>query len=92
MSTRKRFTYQAMQARDLFYEAMDLHDNQWVKCMNPDCNRSQLTDKMHLHHLLPRHIAPSWTYEPKNMILLCAVCHHKIHYCEALIFSKKKKK
>ena len=31
-----------------------------------------------IHHLIPRRLSPSLTYDVSNMILICKKCHHDI--------------
>jgi 5-methylcytosine-specific restriction endonuclease McrA len=33
----------------------------------------------HVHHLVPRHIAPERMYDVSNCVTLCKVCHDRRH-------------
>lgn len=71
--------YDYLRARRLYYKYKKITGGTRVICGNPDCNKNQLAKLMDLHHLLPRRVSPSWTYEASNMILICKKCHRHIH-------------
>ncbi len=73
--------YDWNEARRLYYIHNHLLPNSMIRCGNPDCKkrykiRASLSE---LHHLLPRAVSPSLTYETDNMVLICKECHDKIH-------------
>lgn len=85
--------YDSTHARNLYFKEHEILNKAGTKdtakwfCQNPDCNKIVSLQKLKLHHLLPRRIAPSLTYEVSNLILLCEECHHEIEHN----FPKKKK-
>lgn len=70
--------------RKLYFEAHDIikkagmsEHSRWF-CQNPDCKAIHQLYELEIHHLIPRAIAPSLTYDVNNMILLCQKCHREI--------------
>jgi 5-methylcytosine-specific restriction endonuclease McrA len=37
------------------------------------------TIRGHVHHLRGRNVAPEDKYNPKSALLVCSLCHHKLH-------------
>ena len=73
--------YDWNRARRLYYRHHRITPATKVRCANPDCKKSysMKASEMELHHLLPRSVAPSLTYDVGNMCLICKTCHKEIH-------------
>lgn len=85
--------YDWNKARRIYYEFKGFLPNSMVKCGNPDCDNKNMFKvyQFEVHHLIPRYVAPSLTYEPTNMILLCKKCHEKIHEGWSAYWNLKKR-
>lgn len=73
--------YDWNKARKLYYRYNRLTPASKIRCANPDCKKTYnlIASKMELHHLFPRRVSPSLTYDVKNMRLICKSCHKEIH-------------
>ena len=73
--------YDWNKSRRLYYRANQLTPASKIRCANPDCKKIYRLEasEMELHHLLPRRLSPSLTYEVDNMKLICKACHKEIH-------------
>lgn len=48
---------------------------------HPQCAQCGLAAE-HVHHIVPRHVAPERTLDYSNLMSLCARCHAEIHASE----------
>jgi hypothetical protein len=73
--------YDWNKARGIYYKFKSIHPSTQTACGNPDCVKQYKSQArlMELHHLLPRSLSPSLTYDPRNMVFLCKECHDRIH-------------
>lgn len=73
--------YDWNKARKAYYKFKKLTPAGKIRCGNPDCKKryNLQASQMELHHLMPRSVSPSLTYDPHNMTLICKQCHKLIH-------------
>ena len=45
----------------------------------PCCQICGEKNKLHVHHIFPRHLYPQFSLNVNNLIVLCDKCHTKIH-------------